>query len=151
VTRGPAQLREADVIVLGLDLVVVVLVHLQAEISVGGRRHVEVVVIENRFHERDLPLAIVVVERARGHVVLEVEDEALLSQVRHILRHQPHTGFDEQNPRLAVLIGFEPVLVTGDHGILIVEEERFCMVVLMLPHLLQVCLIFSVVVWVIVH
>jgi hypothetical protein len=80
-----------------------------------------------------------------------MEDEALLFQGRHILRHQLHTGFDEQNPRLAVLIRFEPVLVTGDHSIMPVEEERLRMVVLMLPHLLQLLLIFSVVVWVIVH
>jgi hypothetical protein len=150
-TSGPAQFHETHINVLRLDLIIEILVHVQAEIIVGGRRHVEVVAIDKRFHERDLPLAIVIVERARGHVVLEMEDEALLSKCRYIFSYQLHTGFDEQNPRLAVLIGSEPVVITGDHGILKVEEERFCMVVLMLPHLLQLMLIFSVIVWVIVH
>ena len=73
---GPAQLSEGDIIVFSLDLVDTVL-DIYPEIGVVRRSHVKCVVSQTTSHESDLPASPLLVERARSHVVLEVEDESL--------------------------------------------------------------------------
>jgi hypothetical protein len=64
------------------------------------------------------------IERARRHVVLEVEDEALRSSAVHISGDNLGTFFEHENPCLAIVIGQEEEVVPGDHSRTVAPEER---------------------------
>ena len=86
---------------LGHNLLTVI-AHMQAEESFRRRSHPESVPGDVGIQECNFPTSITIIERARSHVVLEVEDEALRSTVNG-LRDQSNTGFETQDPSIAVL------------------------------------------------
>jgi len=95
-------------------------------------------VSQTTSHESDLPASPLLVERARSHVVLEVEDESLHKSTVDIFGDKLNTLFDLENPCGAFIIHNEIVVVPRDHSIRVVEEERFNPVVLFLIALLVV-------------
>ena len=95
---------------LGHNLLTVI-THMQAEESVRRRSHPESVPFNVGIQECNFPTSITIIERARSHVVIEVEDEALRSTVNG-LRDQSNTRFETQDPSIAVLCIREIVGVT---------------------------------------
>ena len=87
---------------LGHNLLTVI-THMQAEESVRRRSHPESVPFNVGIREGDFPTRKAIIERARSHLVLEVEDEALGRSSVNGFRDQSNIGFEMQDPSIAVL------------------------------------------------
>ena len=115
---------------LGHNLLTVI-AHMQAEESFRRRSHVESVPLDVRVQVCNFPTTISLIERARSHVILEAEDEALRSTING-LRDQSNTGFEMEDPSIAVLFISEIIIVTWDNRRRPVEHLNNHMVVLIL-------------------